>query len=447
MFRYFSSFVFCCAPLLSLLAQQKPVTIKLDNPSFESFPGGAQTPQGWFDCGFPGESPPDTHPSGAFEVTKKAAHGDTYLGLVVRDNNTWEAVGQRLKSPMLKGVTYKFSLMLARSESYVSQSRNTNKTTNYVTPVALRIWGGNSYCQKSELLGEAPPVSSGTWLRQEFKMTPKTNYSYITIEAFYKVPTVLPYCGNILIDNASDIVPETPLPPPSVVIKKPAIGTNVSTANVGFEAKATNVSEKKQVNLYLNGMLVKNFEFSAGTVKASLNLQEGKNDIVIKVTTPTGSKDATTSVVYKKPAEVAVVSQPVKITPNNPPPKETQPTEEPKFKQGQVLQIEKLEFAAQSSKILSESYASLDKIYTLLASNPNLVVEIGGHTNLVIDASLGERLSAERAIEVKNYLVQKGIDPNRLRTKGYGKTKPIVQGTSAAANKANQRVELKILGF
>ena len=42
--------------------------IQLDNPSFEGIPGGGVSPPGWLDCGFPGETPPDTHPSGAFNV-------------------------------------------------------------------------------------------------------------------------------------------------------------------------------------------------------------------------------------------------------------------------------------------------------------------------------------------------------------------------------------------
>jgi hypothetical protein len=88
-----------------LFGQDEP--IRLANPSFEGSPGAGgeavKLPDGWYDCGFPGESPPDVHPKeggGAFQVTKEAFHGKTYLGLVVRDNDTWEMVSQRLSAPV-----------------------------------------------------------------------------------------------------------------------------------------------------------------------------------------------------------------------------------------------------------------------------------------------------------------------------------------------------------
>ena len=210
----------CFAPLFG----QKPITIKLDNPSFEDFPNAAHAPQGWFDCGFAGESPPDVQPSGSFSVNKPAFHGSTYVGMVVRDNNTWEAIGQRLKSPLLKGVTYTFSLYAARSELYMSQSHLTGRDANYITAATVRVWAGSGYCAKEEMLDQTEPVSSGTWQKFTFKFTPKATLNYFMVEAFYKVPTLFPYNGNILIDNASDIVPEKkeePKPPVVAIIPKP----------------------------------------------------------------------------------------------------------------------------------------------------------------------------------------------------------------------------------
>ena len=196
------------ALIISPAFSQKPVVIKLDNPSFEDYPQAAHTPQGWNDCGFPNESPPDVQPNATFRVTKTASHGSTFLGLVVRDVNTWEAVGQRLKTPLLKGVNYTFSLDLARSELYESQSQVTKKNVNYITPVIIRIWAGTGYCTKTEMLDETEPIASNNWKKYTFKFTPKAQHTHIMIEAFYKVPTLFPYNGNIIIDNASDIVPE-----------------------------------------------------------------------------------------------------------------------------------------------------------------------------------------------------------------------------------------------
>ena len=376
------AFCACTLPVFG----QKPVVIKLDNPSFEDYPQAAHTPQGWFDCGFAGESAPDVQPSGTFSVNKPAFHGSTYLGMVVRDNNTWEAIGQRLKSPLLKGVTYTFSLYAARSELYMSKSQLTGKDANYITPATVRIWAGSGYCAKEEMLDETEPVSEGTWKKFTFKFTPKATLSYFMVEGFYKVPTLFPYNGNVLIDNASDIVPE---------IKK---------------------EEKPPV-------------VAAVTPKPPV-----VKPPVVKPTKP--SKPADSSPVITK-------VEPVK--PKVEPKKEEETLSPDRLREGQTIKIEKLQFEPNSSKIQETSFASLDDIFILLINNGNLIVEIGGHTNLVMEEVASLRLSTDRAKSVADYLVNKGIERKRLAIKGYGRSKPIANETTQAANKINQRVEIKIL--
>jgi outer membrane protein OmpA-like peptidoglycan-associated protein len=379
------AFCACTLPVFG----QKPVIIKLDNPSFEDFPGAAHTPQGWFDCGFAGESAPDVQPSGTFSVNKPAFHGSTYLGMVVRDNNTWEAIGQRLKSPLLKGVTYTFSLNAARSELYMSKSQLTGKDANYITPATVRIWAGSGYCAKEEMLDETEPVSEGNWKKFTFKFTPKMTLNYFMIEAFYKVPTLFPYNGNVLIDNASDIVPE---------IKKE-------------EPKIANVPVKEKP----------------------------------KTTPPPTSKPKD-----KPKADTQVIAE-VKPQKKRDEPKKEEPKKEDespsqdRLREGQTIKIEKLQFEPNSSKIQESSHASLDDVFNLLINNGNLIVEIGGHTNLVMEDVASVRLSTDRAKAVADYLVNKGIERKRLSVKGYGGSKPIEKEKTQAANKINQRVEIKIL--
>jgi hypothetical protein len=195
---------------LTLIAPQcidAQQVIKLENPSFEDFPQPAQVPTGWIDCGFQTETPPDVHPNGVFQVSKPAKHGKTYLGMVVRDNETWESIGQKLEMPLQKDICYKFSLQMCRSACYVSKSKLTNKDVNYITPVVVRIWGGTQSCQKTEKLAESELVENMDWELFTFKLQPKADYYYLMIEVFYKTPTLFPYNGNVLIDNASDLVP------------------------------------------------------------------------------------------------------------------------------------------------------------------------------------------------------------------------------------------------
>ncbi len=177
--------------------------LSLTNPSFEDAPKCCDAPNGWYDCGPSDESPPDVQP-GIFQVTKTAQQGDTYLGLVVRDNETWESVGQRLPVPLEIDHAYLLIAYLARAEMLLSISRATGDESNYATPVKLRVWGGSGYCDRQELLAESPLISNTRWLEYQLVLTPKkSSYLYLTLEAYYKTPITLAYNGNLLIDNIS----------------------------------------------------------------------------------------------------------------------------------------------------------------------------------------------------------------------------------------------------
>ena len=187
-------------------------SIILQNPSFEDIPRIGQSPRGWYDCGFPEESKTDIQPSSSatapfFNVIQTPSDGNTYMGMVVRDNDTWEMVAQRLSSPLFSSQSYKFSIDLCRSESYESLSRTTGTPVNYTSPVKLRIWGGNGYCSKKQLLAETPLIINTRWLTFELVFTPEENFDYILLECYYKSPVRFPYNGNLLVDNASPISP------------------------------------------------------------------------------------------------------------------------------------------------------------------------------------------------------------------------------------------------
>ena len=194
----------CCAATLSCFAQSQP--IYFTNPSFEDLFANASTPpRNWHDCGFRGESPPDINPNLTFNVTKPAYDGETYLGMVVRDNNTWESVSQRVSNPFQKGACYQFEVYLARSLTYMSISRVSDKPANYATPAKLRVWAGNGPCDKQQLLGETKLVINTNWKPYIFQFGTEEIFNYIILEAYYDNPDMPPYCGNILLDKLSDI--------------------------------------------------------------------------------------------------------------------------------------------------------------------------------------------------------------------------------------------------
>lgn len=196
----------CCFAIKNIYCQ--PSVLLLQNPSFEDVPGFSRTPRGWFYCGEIGESPPDIHPSpdSPFGVTQHPKRGYTYVGMVVRDNNTNEALSQWLQQSMQAGQCYEFSIFAARSPYYQSVSRVTWQWTNFDRPVVLRLWGGNLNCEKAELLAVSPLIESTDWQRYIFHFQPKEYYNRLIIEAYY-APNEAPYCGNVLLDAASPILP------------------------------------------------------------------------------------------------------------------------------------------------------------------------------------------------------------------------------------------------
>lgn len=233
----FGIYSYCFLSLIAqAYSQSKTVdSIRLVNASFEDTPKQSSPPMGWTDCGFTGESAPDVHPSNFWQVSKPAFHGRTYMGLVVRHNDTWERVSQMLESPLEGGQCYNFSIYLSSSEQYRSGTNNRdlpipmrlNDTVyNFDIPAVLRIWGGNISCGRSELLAESDPVDHFEWKQYSFRIKPKTNYKYIMLEAFFKTPVLFPYNGNILLDNASAFVPvpcNAPVEPPktTAAVAKP----------------------------------------------------------------------------------------------------------------------------------------------------------------------------------------------------------------------------------
>lgn len=195
--------LFFCAATGSGFAQFQ--SIYFINPSFEDYARASNPPINWHDCGFRGESPPDVQPDPTFNVAKQAYDGATYLGMVTRDNDTWESVSQRVSEPFQKGACYQFEVYLARSLTYMSVSRVSDKSANYATPVKLRVWAGNGHCDKQQLLGETKLVINTEWKPYNFQFGADQNFNYIILEAYYDNPDLPPYCGNILVDKLSDI--------------------------------------------------------------------------------------------------------------------------------------------------------------------------------------------------------------------------------------------------
>ena len=107
---------------------------------------------------------------------------------------------------------------------------------------------------------------------------------------------------------------------------------------------------------------------------------------------------------------------------------------------------DRIEFKTGKAKLLSRSYEVLDVVVDLLQNNPHIrLVEIGGHTDGKGKARRNRKLSQRRAAAVRAYLIDCGIDPERLVIKGYGPDKPLDDNSTPEGRRRNRRVEFTIV--
>jgi hypothetical protein len=183
--------------------QSTPDTIHFDNPSFEGLPSAGRIPNGWKDAIASGSnSPPDTQP-GNYNVSLPAADGNTYLGMVCRDNGTFESVSQKLKYPLDTNHVYAFHIYLACSDSHVSFSQTIQKLANFTALIGLKVYGMNSVTNTPFLLTVLPQATNH-WTKYLIPLVPEQPVETIIFEAFN--PHSINVNGNILLDHCSPIL-------------------------------------------------------------------------------------------------------------------------------------------------------------------------------------------------------------------------------------------------
>ena len=94
-----------------------------------------------------------------------------------------------------------------------------------------------------------------------------------------------------------------------------------------------------------------------------------------------------------------------------------------------------------------DAHQQLDQVKMVLNQNPSLRIEIQGHTDNMGSASANKRLSEKRAQSVMQYLIDQGVDAERLQWAGYGQTQPMASNETAKGRRENRRVEFKPLSY
>ena len=113
------------------------------------------------------------------------------------------------------------------------------------------------------------------------------------------------------------------------------------------------------------------------------------------------------------------------------------------IKKGNRKTLSQINFKRSSTELTEQSIPYLENLLHIFKEN-DIKVIIEGHTDNSGDYKLNVKLSKDRANTIKDYLIKKGIERNRIKIKGYGPSKPRYSNQSEELRRLNRRVELYI---
>jgi outer membrane protein OmpA-like peptidoglycan-associated protein len=112
----------------------------------------------------------------------------------------------------------------------------------------------------------------------------------------------------------------------------------------------------------------------------------------------------------------------------------------------QQLEIKhKVYFDLGKTRVLPRSFGLLDDVAKVIKAHPAMAaIVIEGHTDNTGNAQRNREVSQARAEAVRDYLIKRGVPPNRLQAKGYGPDRPIAPNATAPGRATNRRVEFRL---
>jgi len=108
-----------------------------------------------------------------------------------------------------------------------------------------------------------------------------------------------------------------------------------------------------------------------------------------------------------------------------------------------VIEASDILFEFDKAVIKKVYYPILDKWVVFFLENPQVTAEVHGHTDSTGPEAYNQKLSERRAGSVMNYLIDHGIERNRLTAKGFGERLPVAPNTTPEGRQKNRRVEMK----
>ncbi|MEQ9402232.1 MAG: OmpA family protein [Cyclobacteriaceae bacterium] len=111
----------------------------------------------------------------------------------------------------------------------------------------------------------------------------------------------------------------------------------------------------------------------------------------------------------------------------------------------ELIKLENLIFPSSSPVISSSSYSELDELAVWMNENPQVTVQLEGHTDFRGNPTANMNLSLARVESVKEYLVKKKVKKSRILTKAFGGDQPISREDTEEAKALNRRVEVRVI--
>ena len=114
-------------------------------------------------------------------------------------------------------------------------------------------------------------------------------------------------------------------------------------------------------------------------------------------------------------------------------------------KAGETIVLNNVFFDFNQSKLKPESFPELNRVISLLEGNPEIKIEIRGHTDDIGNEDDNLKLSEDRAKSVRQYLVANGFSSDAIHSNGFGESKPVASNSTEEGRELNRRVEFLIL--
>ncbi|MDI7260607.1 MAG: OmpA family protein [Thermodesulfobacteriota bacterium] len=198
---------------------------------------------------------------------------------------------------------------------------------------------------------------------------------------------------------------------------------------------------------------IKHFWREIEHLDASIKTAKEKSLEAIKICEKPPAPPAPAPAPPKPPAPAPAPPAPAPILPTPPTPAPPTPPVPPK-PVPQVVQpkpvappvFDTIYFDPNKTNISPTAAKALDRSGAILKENPQIKVEIGGHTDSGGPEKVNQKLSEKRALSAKKYLIDKfGLVDNRMVVKGYGSTKPVADNRTNEGRAKNRRVEFRVI--